>query len=293
MKSNDNFIVPRSAGKETFDILENLVSMGPRFPGSDGQIKAGRFIRSVLERNADSIFNQRFDVSLYGKEIKCTNIIGYFKASVDSKNNSKNPLLIGTHYDTRIRADREENIELKTKPIIGANDGGSGTAILLWMAGVMDQLELKRDVLLVFFDAEDIGDIDGNDFSVGASFFAENPVPLTPAEVIVLDMVGGKNMVLDIDAHVGANMESYNLTRKLWQIGIEKGFKPFLKSGKNNIKYIICDHIPFLIRDITSTILIDLNYPMWHTQSDTMDNVSEESLWIIEEVLISYLQYYS
>ncbi len=299
MRSVDDFLVPRSAGKETLEIIRDLAGIGPRFPGSGGQEKTQRYIESVLESSTKKIFRQPFNISLFGREVSCTNIIASFENEHAEGHDEKHeeekrrPILIGTHYDTRLRADREESLELKARPIEGANDGGSGTAILLWLSGILRSLHLEREILLVFFDAEDVGDIDGNDFSMGAAFFASEPVPAAPEEVIILDMVGGKNMVLDIDAHLGAHMESFNLTREIWRIGMEKGFRPFTESGNGNIKYIICDHIPFLLKNITSTLLIDLNYPEWHTQRDTIDNISEESLWIIEEVLVSYLLRYS
>ena len=57
----------------------------------------------------------------------------------------------------------------------------------------------------------------------------------------------------------------------------------------NKISMIISDHYPFLKRKIPALILIDIEYPQWHTHSDTIEYCSRESLKYIGDVLFTYL----
>jgi hypothetical protein len=110
-----------------------------------------------------------------------------------------------------------------------------------------------------------------------------------PAEAIVLDMVGGKGMVLDIDAHILAHAPSRQLTASLFRVGIDRGWEPFSGDKRNRVKYIISDHTPFARRGAAAAILIDIDYPQWHTQADLPDAMSDASLGITEAALWLYL----
>jgi hypothetical protein len=145
---------------------------------------------------------------------------------------------------------------------------------------------LARDVAVAFFDAEDLGNIDGKDFSLGAEWCAAHPVPgFTPAEMVALDMVGGRDMVFDIDAYSLAHPGSLRLTREVFKAGLAQGWQPFTRDKPDRIKYIVSDHYPFVRRGTAACILIDIDYPQWHTQDDLPGALSVESLGITEAAL--------
>ncbi len=270
-------------------------SLGPRVPGSGAHDRLRDIIISRLEEKADVTLVQRFPASFGGRTVECSNLAGLFRARGEKNTGAASPscgaLLLGTHYDTRPRADRETDPQKRECPIPGANDGGSGTAILLALFGKLGEWELERDVAVVFFDAEDLGNIDGNQFSLGAEYLASHPLDGFPriSEVLVLDMVGGKDLVLDIDANTIRHEASLELTRRIFSIGAEIGGEPFLRSKPGRVKSIICDHWPFLVRGIPSCILIDIDYPQWHTQGDLPEAMSESSLSVIEEAISLFL----
>jgi Zn-dependent M28 family amino/carboxypeptidase len=216
--------------------------------------------------------------------------VGVFRRSGAADSPETAPLLLGTHYDTRVRADRESDPARRELPIPGANDGGSGTAVLLHLMPWLARHRQERDILVVFFDAEDLGNIEGKEFSLGAAWCADHPLPgLLPAEVVVLDMVGGKDMILDIDAGILAHPPSRRLTMEIFQAGMARGWEPFTRDKPDRVKYIISDHYPFACRGTASCILIDIDYPQWHTQQDTPDALSPDSLAISEEALRLFL----
>ncbi|RKX86326.1 MAG: hypothetical protein DRP57_01795 [Spirochaetes bacterium] len=271
------------------EILENIrwqESLGPRFPGSQAHKILKKHIIDAAAGFCDEVYKQNFKIILKGNEIECTNIIAVLRSQYGK------PVLLGTHFDTRLIGDREKDPRLKNKPIPGANDGGSGTAVLLNLLKLFKEIKYRRDIFVVFFDAEDIGGMENYQFSVGAEFYVDNTVPEKPEEAIILDMVGGKDMVFDYDLNALSHTGSLKLTEEIREIGTKKRYEPFTKINNTKYKYIISDHYPFLRKKISSAILIDIDYPQWHTQGDTSDALSAESLRVTEEVLLAYLERY-
>jgi hypothetical protein len=274
------------AGREILSLVEEQVSLGPRVPGTAPHDRLLELLEDRLRPFASEVLRQDFNVPFRSQSICCANLIGAFRSS----HPAASPVLLGTHFDTRPRADRDANPARRESPIPGANDGGSGTAVFLHMVEWLSRQQLSRDVLLAFFDAEDLGDIDGNDFSLGAEWCASHPPwGAAPGEVVVLDMVGGIGMVFDIDAHILMFPAERRLTTEMFRLGASRGWAPFTADKPQRLKYIISDHHPFARRGIPSCLLIDLDYPQWHTLDDAPHAVSAASLGITEAALLLYL----
>ena len=267
--------------------MEEQVALGPRVPGSDAHRALARQLAGRLEELGAEVTLQEFGVDFRGKRLDCRNVLGAFRA----KRPGAGPLLLGTHYDCRFRADRERDPSRRELPIPGANDGGSGTAVLQHMLPGLAAGERNRDVVVAFLDAEDLGNIDGKDFALGAEWLASHPLAgLSPCEVIVMDMVGGRDMVLDVDAHILGWLPSRRLTSEIFRLGVQQGWQPFVRDKKDRLKYVISDHTPFGRRGIPACILIDIDYPQWHTQEDLPGAMSAESLGTIEAALWLFLE---
>ena len=141
------------------NILEKQIQFGPRIPGSQGSHAAKIFIKTELESSGWRVEFQEF----WYDSKKLSNII--------AKSSTNEPeIIIGTHYDTREFSDNESSIDLQKTPVPGANDGGSGTAVLLELGSYLIE-KIKIDIWLVFFDAEDQGKINDWEWSVGAQYF--------------------------------------------------------------------------------------------------------------------------
>jgi glutaminyl-peptide cyclotransferase len=277
-----------SSGAHILRLVAEQVGLGPRVPGTAAHDELARMLEERLRACAADVLVQEFEVGFRGERLHCSNVIGRFRATTGAQ--AEAPLLLGTHYDTRPQADREPDPALRGMPIPGANDGGSGTAVLLYMLPWLRQAPLTRDVEVAFFDAEDLGNIDGKEFSLGAAYCAANPPWGTPPqEVLVLDMVGGSDMVFDVDAHILEHLPSRRLTNRLFGIGYAQGWLPFVRDKPRRLKYIISDHYPFTVRGIASCILIDIDYPQWHTQADRPEAMSAASLGVTEAALSLFL----
>ncbi len=134
---------------------------------------------------------------------------------------------------------------------------------------------------LLFTDAEDNGRIPGWDWILGARAFA-NALTVKPQAVIVVDMIGDA----DLNIYMERNSDT-TLTLSIWEQAADLGYQDeFLNEQKHGI---LDDHIPFLELGIPSIVIIDIDYPYWHTTSDTPDKVSPESLQVVGETLWHWL----
>ncbi len=276
-------------GQRSLDIIIAQTSFGPRYPGSPGHRMLLDYIKRELMPYCDDGRTQPFQVPLNGAPAPCENILGLVRGTSPGKR-----LLVGTHFDTRLIADNEKDPLLYLTPIPGANDGGSGTAVMLEMARILREQPPPRDVIFAFFDAEDVGSIEGNEFYEGSLYFSCHMGDYRPDEVIILDMVGGEHLCLDMDLNslyydYYYDMANRELLLKLLAYAHRYEYSQFYGDKRNKFKYIGCDHIPFLQKFIDTAILIDIDYPQWHTQRDLPRHCSAESLKVIGDVVLSYV----
>ena len=279
--------VPRFDEDHAFSYLVAQCDFGPRNPGSDGYYACLDYLITELDQSANEIILQDFSYQerRYNKKYNLENIIARFNPD------SEFQTVISAHWDTRPWADQEDLRQDRDQPIIGANDGASGVAILLELAKIMGENPPPIGVNLVFFDGEDMGVPGENEtYCQGSRFFAKNlPIP-RPNEAINLDMVGDKQLVLPIERY---SLEYHpKLVRHLWDRAKEMGLDAFI----GRVDYAIYDdHIPLNeIAGIPSIDIIDFKYPnsyanFWHTMNDIPENCSEESLGQVGDLMVDYI----
>ncbi len=262
--------------------LKPQMEFGSRPVGSAALRATGDFIISDLKQSQWQVVTQEFEY----RRLPIRNIIG--KAG-----QGRGPvIIIGAHYDTRLLADQDKTDP--TQPVLGANDGASGVAVLLELAHTLDVSKLKNEVWLAFFDAEDNGEIPGCKlapppcadnsawpWSVGAEYMADHIAK--PATVIVVDMIGDKDQNIYYEKNSDVQIQ-----QQLWGIAARLGYqKQFIPQEKWSMED---DHTPFLQRGIRAVDMIDFDYPYWHTGQDTADKVSPDSLERVGRVLQAWLQ---
>lgn len=258
----------RFDGKRAYQHVLAQVQMGPRIPGSSAHQTAMMYITSQLQRFHWEVTSQETTIS--GIPVK--NIIAH-RGSMSPQ------LILGAHFDTRQFADQDENPDKRTQPVPGANDGASGVAVLLEIARVLPKD--YRNINLVFFDAEDQGEINGLPWIIGSTYYAQQLTTL-PEAVVIVDMVG------DVDQQIFYERNSNTtLQEEIWQIAADLGFSNrFIPTPRFSM---LDDHTPFLQRGITAVDIIDFDYPYWHTTSDSPDKVSPESLAAVGRVLVQWI----
>ena len=270
-----------------FEYLVAQCDFGPRNPGSEGYYACLDFIINELDQTADDIILQdfRYQEQRYRKRYDLQNIIARFNPDASFQT------IISAHWDTRPWADQEDNRRDRNQPIIGANDGASGVAVLLELAKIMGETPPPIGVNLVFFDGEDLGVPGENEtYCQGSRYFAKNlPIP-RPDEAINLDMIGDKQLHLPVEKY---SLEyNPNLVRYLWGRADDMGLDAFDITPQYAI---YDDHVPLHeIAGIPAIDLIDFKYPnpyanFWHTMNDVPENCSAESLEQVGKLMVDYI----
>jgi len=257
-------------GDNAYQHVQAQLAFGARIPGSEAIRNTAAYLSETLQNNDWNTLVQSFDY----KGVSLQNIIA-------KKGNGEEILLLATHYDTRSRADRDIDSTLREHPVLGANDGASGTAVLLELGRVLT-IPDDTQVWLVFFDGEDQGNINGWEWSIGADYFVQH-LEQSPDKVIIIDMIGDSD--LNIYQEQNSNEK---LVREIWSAAEQLAYHPYFIP---ELKYaMIDDHLPFLNHAIPAALLIDFDYAYWHTTHDTIENVSSNSLQIVGDVLCHWLE---
>lgn len=257
------------SAERAFSLLAQMQSIGPRIPGSEAHLKAVEFITNTLITNGWIVKTQ---VGTVGSQP--------IKNIVATRNNAHIHTIIGSHYDSRMLADRERNTRLMSLTVPGANDGGSSTVVLLELSRIIS-VENLDGFALVFFDAEDQGNINNLEWIMGSRFFVEN-LPFSPERMVLLDMVGGFDQ--NISPPQNSNEELYEEFLSISDcIGYKEYFLPQSRIA------ILDDHVPFLEVGIPALNLIDINDQHWHTTEDDLENVNLLSLQRIGDVVFTWI----
>lgn len=244
--------------------VQKQIDFGPRTPGSQGHAQVEEWMRGKLVSAGWTV------------EVHKSTRMGHPIHNILAKRGDAPPqIIIGAHYDSRLVADHDPDPSKRTLPMPGANDGASGVAVLLELARTLPKDSVP--VWLVFFDAEDNGDIKGWDWLLGSRAFADE-LTVKPRAVVVIDMIGDAN--LDIYYEKNSNAV---IRKEIWDTAASLGHSDvFIAQEKYSM---LDDHTPFLEKNIPAVDIIDFDYPYWHTTQDTPDKVSAKSLQAVGDTL--------
>jgi len=266
-------------GARAFADLEALVRIGPRPAGSPGAARARELIRERLRQAGWPIEEHAFEARPPGASpVPMVNLIARRDGA------SAERVLLITHYDTK---------SIPGIAFVGANDGASGTAVLLELARVLAAAELPLTTELVFTDGEEAFgvSITEQDGLYGSTALAErmrrDGSLAQVRSVVLVDMVGDRDLNLVVD------LGSSALLRGIFAREAEAlGFGEIV--DQNAIMALIDDHSPFASRGVEHVLaLIDFQFgarvspgPLWHTAGDNLDAVSAASLNSVGGVLV-------
>ncbi len=272
---------PEFSGQRAYEILKEFCAFGPRVPNSEAHGKAGDFIAGFFQKEPFSLTRQEFVYrdSLKNVELSLVNFIAAFHPE------RKKRILLCTHWDSRPYADQEKDSSLHNRPILGANDGGSGTAVLLALGELLTKKDPKIGVDLVFFDGEDYGPADVSDqYFLGSKYFTKNMGDYHIEYGILLDMVGDSALTVYQEKYSTAYAADIN--RRVFTRAQKLGLSAFVSRPKYAI---MDDHLTLLEKGLPVIDLIDFDYPFWHTLQDTPEACSPKSLEQVGKLLVSLL----
>jgi len=277
--------LPVFDGKSAYSFLLKQCEFGPRAPGTVGHQQCRDYLTQTLRTYADEVSTQSFLLAYRTpkgepRSAQAANIIANFQTNVGNR------ILLCAHWDSRPWADRDPNPANHDKPILGANDGASGVAVLLEMARLLAQNKPAVGVDIVLFDGEDVGhEGDERSYARGAAAFAAQADPhYRPRLGILLDMIGDANLAIYKEAY--STQYAPAVVEKVWSKADELGIGELVPQTGYAI---FDDHLPLLEAGIPCIDLIDFDYPYWHTLQDTPDKCSAPSLERIGRLLVALI----
>lgn len=288
----EKIIVPEFNADSAYYFVQNQVDFGPRVLSSVGWKNCSMYLQKKLSSYCQNVSIQESKIITYDKKNHTLkNIVGSFSPE---KNNR---IALFAHWDTRPVADHD--IENQEKPILGANDGGSGVGLLLEIARQFKLKEPKIGVDIILFDAEDYGQPENSNFStmanswcLGSQYWAKNPHKKNyfARYGILVDMVGGKNATFYQEET--STYFAPSIVDKVWKAGhiIGAGHHFIYKKSPQ----ILDDH--YYVNTIAGIPTIDIieydpttkhNFNKhWHTHGDNMNNVCKETLYAVGQTLL-------
>ena len=280
-----------------YSFVKAQVDFGPRVPGSKAHENCADYIVKKMQSYGLKVTVQKGTVQTYDKkQFSLKNII------VEYKPDLPNRILLNAHWDTRPWADLDSIPANRTKQFDGADDGGSGVAVLMEIARQLSMSKIEKGIDLIFFDIEDYGMESSNTqvehqedtWCLGSQYWAEHPhKPGYYAKYgILLDMVGGKNPVFPME---GTSMQfAPDVVEKIWSVAGKMGYGSFFTTAVTG--ETTDDHL--YINTLANIKCIDIvhyemdkhNYPYFHhAHSDNMNVIDKNTLKMVGQLLLEVI----
>ena len=269
-------------GARAYDYLKQICAIGRRTSASPGMEAQQKLLADHFERLGGDVEFQRFRVRhpLDGSPVAMANLIVRWHPE------RRERILLCTHYDTRPYPDQDPRNPRGT--FIGANDGASGTALLMELGHAMPDLDGSLGVDFVFFDGEEYVFEEGNPYFIGSEYFALNYAAQRDGAryrwAVLLDMIGDADLQIVPDRHTMSWRDSRPLVEAIWGTAKRLGVTEF---DINRRCDVLDDHIKLHdLGHIPSCDIIDFRYPAWHTEGDLPERCSALSLakvgWVVQ-----------
>lgn len=279
--------LPRFDRERAVRQLSSLAELGQRYYGAPRRGDALDRLEAALREATPHVLRQTFAAteSLSGETYQLTNLIGRLHPDARPR------VILGSHFDTRLWAEEDRDPTRRSKPIMGANDGTSGVAVVLEVlrAVAADPGWADFGLDVVLFDGEEFGRPGNRDYCRGSIHFASEFDTLYPDDkpvaALVLDMVGDRDLGIPRERSSDAPPSRW-LDDLVFEVGRRRAPGVFSDRVRSTITD---DHSPLQQLGIPAVLIIDLDYPYWHTQADTLDKISADSLATVGSVVIESL----
>ncbi|MEL7020576.1 MAG: M28 family peptidase [Bacteroidota bacterium] len=291
--------VPKFDRDTAYQYVAKQVSFGSRVMETEGHKKTKKWLTYMFKSFGAEVIEQDFVATTYdGKKFNSTNIIAQYNPTAQRR------ILLGAHWDTRHIADSPLATEKQDQPIMGADDGGSGVAVLLEIARQLNQQPVDIGIDIVLFDAEDYGapndyDIDREASSLtwclGSQHWSRNPhVGGYRADFgILVDMVGARNATFTKE---GTSMQfAPRLMNKIWKLAQGMGYGNYFVEQRTGA--VTDDH--YFVNAIAGIPMIDIINKdtstdsqfgaHWHTHNDDLAIIDKRTLRAVGQVVLAVI----
>ena len=273
---------------------------GPRTMNSEAHDRCGAWIANQFKRLGCTVVTQPVTLKGYdGTALRATNIIAAHRPELSKR------IMLCAHWDSRPWADNDPDEANHHTPVMAANDGASGVAVMLEVARLLQETDsVSIGVDFVCFDAEDWGtpqwdetNSETNTWALGSQHWSLQPLFASnyqPKYGILLDMVGGQGARF----HKEKISQSYapNIVSKVWSAAKVAGFGSFFPITEG--LHITDDHLPVNEHLNIPTIDIIPYYPecqessfgpTWHTVNDDMEHIDTQTLQAVGQTLVQVI----
>ena len=296
-----NYQVPKFDRDSAYQFVVQQLSFGPRVPNATGHENCKNWLIDRLDQYGMDVIAQDFEATAHtGTLFKSTNIIAQHNPEASRR------ILLAAHWDTRYIADSPLSKERREEPILGADDGGSGVAVLLEIARLLQQYPLPFGVDIVLFDAEDqgisraageeSGSEDQSSWCLGSQYWSNNlhKKGYQAEYGILLDMVGSKNARFPKEYY--SMQFAPRLVNDIWALAGRMGYSNYFHDSR--VGGITDDH--YFVNTIARIPMIDIiNLPAdsqsqsfgdhWHTHQDNLEIIDARTLRAVGQVLLAVL----
>lgn len=248
----------------------------PRDSGTTRSMLASNFLLDAASAAGADVRRDMFIAKTPKGERRFTNLVASFKRNPDAS-----WIVLVSHYDTKTGVDCP-----------GANDGASTSGLLVALAGVLCTHRTQNaNVMLIWTDGEECMNAYVEDDGLWGSRHAAKSLKESGVKVkavICLDMLGDKDLHVSIPK---------NSSPALSKIALVAAKKAGVADKVSRVDLLVKDdHVPFLEAGFKSIDLIDFEYgsapglnDYWHTAKDTLDKISEESLFTAGKLVAGML----
>lgn len=281
--------IPSFDPEGAYAYLEKQLSFGPRNPGSPGHVACKDWMISTFTSLGAKVIAQNFTANLYtGDSYPAWNIIAQYNPS------HKKRVILSAHWDTRFIGEEDNDKKMKDQPIPGADDGGSGTAVLMQIAKILGENPIDLGVDIILWDAEDQGQrgVNNNElWCLGSQYWSrkKHVKNYRASYGINLDMIGGKNPRFGKEAF--SQKYAKVATDKLWTLAQNMGYSDMFVNDTTGP--ITDDHM--FVSQIGQIPMLDIiNTPKgtptsfikeWHTHDDDISAIDKRSLRVVGQVV--------
>ncbi len=286
--------IPAFSADSAYVYLEKQLDFGPRNPGSEGHVNCKDWMVSKFKSFGADVIAQDFDAHIYtGESFPAWNIIAQFNPK------HRRRVILSAHWDTRFIGEEDKDPDKKDKPIPGADDGGSGTAVLIEIARLIQQNPIDLGVDIILWDAEDQGkrgpNSPNNLWCLGSQYWSSKKHKKNYSAMygVNLDMIGGKNPRFPKEHF--SKLYAGQLLDKVWSLAAGMGHSKIF----DNTAYgqITDDH--YFVNVEGGIPMIDIiNMPAgtntsfiqeWHTHDDDLDAIDKRSMGIVGQVVTAVI----
>ncbi|MGM9704016.1 MAG: M28 family peptidase [Prevotella sp.] len=294
---------PEFSADSAYAYCKAQCDFGPRTMNSEAHERCGEWIVAKFRQFGLAVVEQKATLKGYdGTPLKATNIIASYTPKQSTEGLPR--ILVCAHWDSRPWADNDPDSANWRKPVVAANDGASGVAVILELARLVSQADsLAVGIDFVCFDAEDWGvpqwsdaNDSGDSWALGAQHWAANPhvKDYSARFGVLLDMVGGSGAKFFRE---GMSLHyAPEIVEKVWNAARVVGYSSLFPNSQGGM--VTDDHIPVNDKLGIPTIDVIPYYelcpqssfgPTWHTVGDTLENIDPNTLKAVGQTMVQVL----